>query len=346
MPKRRRHSESQPPDRRRPAPDSRTAAAARPAARGWLLALGAAVAIAAAGWWGVRALRGTAAADAASDLQPVASSVPADQPERREAVEVADRLLREYPHSPEALYARGVLLFRFGFNDEAVKTWNACLKLVPDLAPAYEFLGIDAFQRGENDKAIELLRKAVELDPESPAAGLYLGEALNNVGRMDEAIPVLQKFLKVSPHSAEPYFQLGQAYLYLKAYDRAKECHLAALREDPGFAQACYGVAVACERLGQTDLAREYREKHAGMIARHRMDEQRRTRESRREDELQESLARAYVTAGKVCMAHGNSQEAQEFWDKAAAIDAKSSVPDVSGRGVARPGRTPSRSGR
>jgi len=274
--------------------------------------------------------------NAASELRPVAESVPADQPERREALEVADRLLREYPHSPEALFARGVLLFRFGFNDEAVKTWHACLKLVPDLAPAYEYLGIDAFQRGENERAIELLRKAVQLDPQSAAAGLYLGEALNQVGRMEEAIPVLEEFLKVAPHSAEPYFQLGQAYLYLKRYDRAKEHHEAALREDPGFAQACFGLATACERLGQADAAREYRERYARLITQHRLDAQQRTRESRREGEVRESLMLAYATAAKVCVAHGKTQEAQEFWDKAAAVEVKSAPAEGPRRRVAR----------
>jgi len=338
MSKRRRH---EPPtsDRQRRAADASSADGARPVGRSWILIIGAGIAILAVGWWIVRALSGLDAGDAAADLQPVAASVPVDQPERREALEVADRLLREYPRSPEALYARGVLLFRFGFNDEAVKTWTACLKLVPDLAPAYEFLGIDAFQRGENDRAIELLSQAIRLDPESPAAGLYLGEALNNAGRMEEAVPVLQQFLKISPHAAEPYFQLGQAYLYLKAYDRARDCHEAALREDPGFVQACYGLAQAYDRLGQAELARKYREKHASMIARHRMAEQQRTRESRDAAEVRQSLARAYTTAGKVYMAHGRTREAQEFLNKAAAIEAQAATPDASRKELPRPNR-------
>lgn len=313
----------------------------------WLLVFGAAVAAVGALWWGAGALVDTETQEALAALSPVASSVPPDQVERREALEVADRLLAEYPDSPEALFARGVLLFRFGFNDEAVKTWNVCLKLVPNLAPAYEFLGLDAFQRGDNEKAVEMLRKAVELDPESAAAGLYLGEALNNLGRMDEAIPVLEQFLKVSPHSAEPHFQLGQAYLYLKSYDRAKEHHEAALREDPEFAQARFGLAVACERLGQADAAREHREKYATMIARHRMAEQRRTREGHDAAEVRESLANAYATAAKVCAAHGKTQEARQYLDKAAAVDPKLAVPGVSPADAGRPGRSPSaRTGR
>ena len=92
-----------------------------------LLALGAVAVLLGAGWLGVRTVRNNAARDAVSALQPVAPSVAPDPPERREALEIADRLLRDYPASPEALYVRGVLLARYGFNDEAVNTWQACL---------------------------------------------------------------------------------------------------------------------------------------------------------------------------------------------------------------------------
>jgi tetratricopeptide (TPR) repeat protein len=288
-------------------------------------------------WW--RALSSPAIAG----LEPVAPSVPADQPERREAMEVADRLLREFPHSPESLYARGIILFRHGFNEEAAKTWKACLQLVPDLAPAYEFLGLEAFQRGDNEQAIDFLSKAVQFDPQSAAAGLYLGEALNNLGRMDEAIPVLEQFLKVSPHTAEPYFQLGQAYLYLRAYDRAKEYHQAALREDPMFAQAWFGLALACERLGEKDQAKEYREKHQSVISRGRMAEQRRVRSGRSEAEAREALADAYRTAAKVYTGQGKAEAASDCVNKASALDLQSPMPDAGGAGSAGPGRWPVR---
>jgi tetratricopeptide (TPR) repeat protein len=313
----------------------------RRSARFWLLTLGVAAVLAGTVWLGVRTFQSKAARDAVSALQPVAATVAPDPPERREALEIADRLLRDYPTSPEALYVRGMLLSRYGFNDEAVKTWKACLQLFPDLAPVCELLGMDAFARGENEQAVELLQKAVRLDPESAMAVLYLGEALNSLGRMNEAVPVLQQFLEKSPHSAEAYFQLGQAYLYLQDYARAKASHQAALREDPYYAQACYGLAVACGRLGESDQSRQYREQYAAMIAESRLGEQRRVRQSRDEAELQEGLARAYATAGRIYLDHGRIQEAREFWSKAAAINPRLELPDVSGGDDAHAGEEP-----
>jgi tetratricopeptide (TPR) repeat protein len=295
----------------------------------WVLVCGLLLALAGVSWWGLREHRKTTARRAVAALQPVAHQVPADPPERRAALEIADRLLQDYPHSPEALYARGSILSRYGFNDEAVATWEACLQLMPDLAPVYELLGVDALRRGESERAVALLRKAVELDPESRAAGLCLGEVLNSLGRMEEAIPVLNQFLQTAPDSADAYFQLGQAHLYLQDYARAKAAHASALKEDPQYAQACYGLAVASGRLGETDQSQQYRERYVQMIAQSRLVEHRRVRQNRDEAELQQALARAYVTAGSIYLDHGRTREAQEFWNKAVAIDPQLPLPDA-----------------
>jgi tetratricopeptide (TPR) repeat protein len=337
-------------DREAQRPEKACAAVrARLSPRSWLLALGTVAALLGAGWLGVRTVRNNAARDAVSALQPVAPSVAPDPPERREALEIADRLLRDYPASPEALYVRGIVLARYGFNDEAVNTWKACLKLFPDLAPVCERLGMDALQRGKSEQAVELLQKAFQLDPESSVAGLGLGETLNSLGRMSEAVPVLRQYLEKSPHSAhsaEAYFQLGQAYMYLQDYARAKECHQAALREDPEYAQACYGLAVACGRLGEADQSRQHREKYAEMIAESRVGEQRRVRQNRDDAERQEGLARAYATAGQIYLDHGRIQEARELWSKASAINPRLEFPNVSGADEARAGQGPAPAGR
>jgi tetratricopeptide (TPR) repeat protein len=311
---------------------------ASPAARGWLLVLAAGIAVLAAGWWGVRAYRNAAARKTLASLQPVASLVPEDPPERREALEIADQLLRDYPDSPDVLYVRGTLLSRYGFNDEAVKTWQVCLDMYPDLAPVYEQLGLDAFRRGQGERTVELLRKAIQLDPESSVAGLCLGETLNSLGRMDEAIPVLEQYLQKSPHSAEAHFQLGQAYMYLKDYEQAKTCHEAALREDPQYVQACYGLALAYGRLGDQERSEAYRKKYADMIAQSRLVENRRVRQNSDLLDRQQALARAYFTAGTIYQDHGRTEQARELWKKAAEVDPTFRLPgaaqgDSAGRG-------------
>jgi tetratricopeptide (TPR) repeat protein len=147
---------------------------------------------------------------------------------------------------------------------------------------------------------------------------------------MDEAVSALERYLEHRPDSAKAYFQLGQAFMYLKQYDRARKCHETALRNDPQFAQACFGLSMACERLGEMDLARQYREQYKQMIAQSRLAEQRRVRQNRDAAELAASLARAYATAGRIYLDHGRPREAEELWRQAKAIDPNLDLPDLS----------------
>lgn len=311
-------------------------------ARSWVVVTGLVVVVLGSAWLGLRALRERAAHEAVASLEPVAPRVPAEPPERRQALEVADRLLRDYPDRPEALYVRGILLSRYGFNDEAVRTWEACLGRFPDLAPVYERLGLDAVARGENERAVALLRKAQALDAESAAAGLYLGQALNSLGQMGEAVPVLEQFLQRWPQSAAAHFQLGHAHLYLQDFARARDSYQAALRRDPQYAQAYYGLAVACGRLGDADQSRQYREQYAELIDRGRTVEHRRVRQGHDDRELQEALARAYLTAATIYEDDGRRDEAQEFRRRAEAITQGRPAAELSSPAGTRPaGRPP-----
>jgi Flp pilus assembly protein TadD len=327
MSRRRKSSASRRPQVPRPVEEGASSGQPVPLLRRWIWGLGTLVPILAFGWWGYQFFRVTPADRVISSLSQVASLVSADRPERKEAVELADELLRDYPESAEALYSRGVLLARYGFADEAAKTWKACLLLVPDLAAAYEQLGILAFRRGDNEQAIELLSKAVEFDAHSAAAGLYLGKSLNQVGRMEEAIPVLERFLTVAPQSPEPYFQLGQACLYLHEYEQARKWYEAALRTEPGFAQAYYGLATTYGRLREDEAAREYREKYAVLIEQTRSTEQRRVRQNLDQLDVEKSLAETYVMVGKVHMSQGQPEDAQACWSRAKSIDPSVELP-------------------
>jgi tetratricopeptide (TPR) repeat protein len=279
-------------------------------------AIGLAVAIAvlagavgAWSWW--RSDRAVARVVAA--LRPLAGEVPADQVERRAAIEVADRLLRDFPMAPEALYARGRILLRHGFQEEAERSLQAALALVPDLAPAHELLGLDALQRGHAEEAAVHLRRALDSDPTLPAAGVALGEALNNLGRMPEAITVLERVVAAKPSVAAAHFQLGQAWSYLGEPARAKAAHLAALRCDPANGAACFGVAQACERLGEHDMAEEYRRRHVDLIAADRHMGQRRVREGQSADEARAALVAAYDLAARIYAGHDRTAEAAEL---------------------------------
>ncbi len=259
-----------------------------------------------------------------SKSDSAASWAAADQPLRREALELADRLVRDLPGSRDALDARGWLLNGWGNNVEAVKCWEACLKLDPTFGSAYECIGRDALNRAEYEKAASLLSRARELDPTRlPETRLYLAQALMNLNRPDEAAGVLEEQIALWPGSVDGYCQLGQAQFQRQAHAEAKSAYEAALQRDPQCRPAWYGLALACDRLGETQKASEYRAKFQGLEKAFRAERKKRLPEYDEQAALRRRLADDYTRAGRVYLEHGKLPEAEECWRKAAATDRK-----------------------
>ncbi len=285
----------------------------------WLFVAAFLLVAAAAGLWFLRPFCRTGGKDAIATSETAAPSRSPNEARQLEAMGLADRLIEEFPESYDAYYVRGLLLARYGQAPEAAKCWEQCLRLAPNFAPACELLGVDAQKRGEFKKAVSLLKKALEVDPRLPEAALRLAEALTDMNRPEEAVTVLEKHLAVWPRSPEGLFRLGQAHLKRKAYAEAKKCYQATVEIEPTFMLSYFGLATACERLGETDRAKEYRQKFDEMKRSHRSDETRRRREHDDRAMLREAAADEYTPVGKVYFAHGRVREAEGFWRKAAA---------------------------
>jgi tetratricopeptide (TPR) repeat protein len=281
----------------------------------------------ACGYWFLSGFRNEAADVATASLAAVAPQVPPGQPRRKEAMELADGLLQDYPGSAEALYARGVLLMRYGFTEEATRSWEACLQLVPGLAVAYEQLGIAAFHEGKIAEAARLLEKSLASDPNSLTAGLYLGKALNQLGKPEAAVTVMERFLTNEPPPADLAFELGQSRLDLKHYEPASRWYQAALSLDPGNVQAYYGLARASLGLGDTDAAERYQAQYTALVDQTSELERSQFRQGRNSQDVDRLLAEAYVLAGKVHASQGKHGAAQGCWLKAKQIDSAVELP-------------------
>ncbi|MGQ9575289.1 MAG: tetratricopeptide repeat protein [Thermoguttaceae bacterium] len=240
---------------------------------------------------------------------------------RRQALDLADRLVRDFPDSPEALYARGLLLSSYGNTAEAVRCWEACLRKAPKFAHAYDCLGTAALRRGDNRLAASWFRKALALDSQLPGTALRLAEALMNMGKMEEAIPVLEEYARNWPRSTEALFRLGQAHLHLKNYQSAINYHQAALKVDPKCIPSHWGLVTACERLGQTAKADQYRAKLQELYKSDYPVQTARRRQYDDESKLRRELAEAYMIGAEVYRANGKLQQAEECWRQAAAAD-------------------------
>ena len=263
--------------------------------------------------------------------QPRTRQSPSTQPAtiqalKTEEIEVAKRLMADYPNSPNAVALLGMVHEADGNTTEAMKCWRRCLELNPRLPDVYNGMGWVAYRGGQHDKAVTLWRKALELAPNFPGVHNRLGRVLMDLGKSGDAIAMLDKGIRIFPKDSQSRYLLGQAYLQLSEYAKAKICYEQAIALQDNHQQAHYGLAAVCVQMGQGDKARQHMTRFENLKA--RADEMTVDRETGHTDllEVRGSLARTHTDAGVVHSTFGNAAKAEEHWRKAAYLDPKNTI--------------------
>jgi tetratricopeptide (TPR) repeat protein len=96
--------------------------------------------------------------------------------DEQHAYEYLQRALQARPDYPEALNNMGVLNLRAGHRDEAVKTFEECMRVAPDFDQAYLNLARVYALEGDRNKARAVLDVLLRRHPEHPAAKKMLTE--------------------------------------------------------------------------------------------------------------------------------------------------------------------------
>lgn len=240
---------------------------------------------------------------------------------RNDSFDVAERLVRVLPGDPHALCLLATVHHRHANETEAVRLWRRCIEIDDRFADAYHSLGLAALEKGDFSDAEGYLRKAHQIDPDWPEIPLPLAKALANQGKIRDAVEALEAFLRVSPTSIEAWCRLGQAYQQLGDYAAAKRAHLKAVAIDPACTDAHYGAAIALAQLGETEPAREHREKFRELTS-HQDHTVREAREGfTDESRMRATAVNTRMTAGRVYALRGRMREAEEQWKQAALLD-------------------------
>lgn len=151
-----------------------------------------------------------------------------------EAKTVAAQLVAQEPADAHAQYLYGLALRAAGSRDEAVKAFQAVLKVSPSSTPAMMQLVDLQLALGNTAAAADLAGQAVKAMPNSPLAHLLLGEALLRQGDLTGAEREVATLERVSRGSPEISTFIGQFYLRKNNLSRAQtafEQALAANRE-------------------------------------------------------------------------------------------------------------------
>lgn len=239
-----------------------------------------------------------------------------------EAIALADDLIKQSPDDPRGCHAMALAQYGLNRMKSAESWWRRALEVDPRFVEAYRWLAYVAMDRGDYSQAAELYRKALSLDPTHADARFGLAEALVNAGDFKTASEMLRQMeLPMEAQSAPAFLLRGQIDLELREYARAKENFAAAVKLLPTAPQPHYGLAAACSRLGEKDVAASHLQKFKecsqtekemrGELAGSEADVQ----------SLQQKAAHSLMVVGLAYAAAGRVDEAEKIWLRAAKAD-------------------------
>jgi tetratricopeptide (TPR) repeat protein len=262
--------------------------------------------------------------DQTDDPTAAARSAPTPEQLVAEARRVAEQLLRELPDQPPALLLAGRIYYAFNDVSRADTCWTSCLERSPDFAEAHCAIGEAAWEHGEFQRAAEHLQHAFTRDPQLDQKQVYfLADALLNLGRAPDAVAALERSAQHRTLPPFGLFLLGHGYQEVGDYEQACTQFRAVLTANPQSANAHFGLASACARLGRTEEARQHREAYARLRHEELADSARLRPEMRKRDWADPIpvVRECYLNAGKLYVTYGRLAEAEEHWRRAAELD-------------------------
>jgi protein O-mannosyl-transferase len=178
-----------------------------------------------------------------------------------EAIRQYQAAIRLKPNYAEAHSNLGAALNNKGQIDEAIRQFQETMRLKPNVADVHSNLGAALDKKGQSDEAIRQYHEALRLKPDHAEAHNNLGAALGKKGQVDEAIRQYQEALRLKPDYAEAHNNLGTALGRKGQSDEAIRHYQEALHLKPNYAEAHNNLGLALGQKGQVDEAiRHYRE--------------------------------------------------------------------------------------
>ncbi|MFA6056257.1 MAG: tetratricopeptide repeat protein [Thermodesulfovibrionales bacterium] len=146
-------------------------------------------------------------------------------------------------------------LYQSGKLEDAENIARELLKGHPDNTEVLHLLGLVFYKRGDYDLALKNIRKVLRLDPNNSDAYYDLGNVLHDKGQTAKSLTNYRKAIKLNPKYVEAYNNMGIAFQDNMQLDKALGCYKKALNIDPNYAQAHNNLGVAFQEKGQLDEA-------------------------------------------------------------------------------------------
>jgi Tfp pilus assembly protein PilF len=146
----------------------------------------------------------------------------------------------------------GTVLLNQGKVDEAMRHYEACLRVVPGYALAHYNMGCALAEKGRTQEAIWHCRQAIAINPHYPDAHNNLGALLLRQGDADGAMREFQAALADNaPNPAMVHNNLGLALMQKGRLPEAAAEFEEALRINPAYTDARNNLTAALRRQGK-----------------------------------------------------------------------------------------------
>jgi len=171
-----------------------------------------------------------------------------------EAEQVYKLLLKEQPHSIDALNLLGALVYDDKRFDEAEEYFAKVLTLKPG-AESHNSMGIVLKAQGKYEEAVEHYQQALALKPNQPEVLSNLGNVLKEIGKLEEAIAAYHQAIALNPGYAEAHNNLGIVYKEQNDLDGAISCYAEAIRLKPNYPEAHHNLGIILRIQNKLDEA-------------------------------------------------------------------------------------------
>jgi len=244
---------------------------------------------------------------------------------KAEAVDVALQLMRDLP-GPKSIALLGDVHRNNGNSAEAVECWQKSLRLDPNNAVAFNGMAWIAMMKAEYEKAVDLWQRAIQIDPNLPGVHGALAGALVCLGRSEQAIESLKRDVQLSPRPAHSLVMMANQHMLLKEYEKAKAAFKDAVKHQPGYLNAYYGLANAYARTGEMETSREYMNTFRELKLQE-MDALK--KRDKAFDDLKSvcrQVSETHTATGKLYLMNGRPAQAEQLFQRAAQLDPENVV--------------------
>lgn len=179
-----------------------------------------------------------------------------------EAFSAYTEVIKREPNHAAAHYRLGVVSERLGATENALKLYQAALRLQPDMAEAKQALegyyvnqGVMFRRNNQPDEALRAFQQALSYNPSSASTHFEVGQEFEQRQQFDEAISAYQESLKLDANNSGPHIRLATIYSNQGRQEQAIQEFQEVLRLNPNDPAAHYGLGVAYNAQGQREQA-------------------------------------------------------------------------------------------